>query len=36
LLGFGPRVVDAAWMLTEWLYPYLGPKNPASEQAAAE
>ncbi|MEO9874758.1 MAG: ABC transporter substrate-binding protein [Anderseniella sp.] len=36
LLGFGPRVVDAAWMLAERLYPNLERNNPPSEKPAAE
>ena len=36
LLGFGPRVVDAAWMLAERLYPSLERKIPSSEKPATE
>ncbi len=36
LLGFGPRVVDAAWMLAERLYPNLDRNNPPSEKPATE
>lgn len=36
LLGFGPRVVDAAWMLAERLYPNLERNNPSFEKPATE
>jgi len=36
LLSFGPRVVDAAWMLAERLYPELKRNNPSSENPVSE
>ncbi len=36
LLGFGPRVVDAAWMLAERLYPNLERNSPSSAEPATE
>ena len=36
LLGFGPRVVDAAWMLAARLYPDMDRTNQPSAEPAAE